>query len=123
MSMVIDDERYRASLSEISPALKNYEIVLTADEKLEKYIEADIFDIKNGDYVANFKLDNLEDKKQYNSLGFLGFSVNHETEDPDASVKADDIRKAIIKKLEDLNDEDLISSVELNDTYLEVKND
>ena len=45
--------------------------------------------------------------------------TNHETEDPDASVKANDIRKAIIKKLEDLNDEDLISSVELNDTYLE----
>jgi hypothetical protein len=60
MSMVIDDERYRASLSEISPALKNYEIVLTADEKLEKYIEADIFDIKNGNYVAHFKF--LEDK-------------------------------------------------------------
>ena len=64
MSTVIDDERYRASLSVISPALKNYEIVLTADEKLEKYIEADIFDIKNGNYVANFKLDNLEDKNE-----------------------------------------------------------
>ena len=119
MSTVIDDERYRASLSEISPALKNYEIVLTADEKLEKYIEADIFDAKNGDYVAHFKLDNLEDKKQYNSRGFLGFSVNHETEDPDISVKADDIRKAIVKRLEALDDEDLISSVELDDTFLE----
>tara|TARA_R100001440_G_C2499312_1_gene116334 strand:- start:271 stop:468 length:198 start_codon:yes stop_codon:yes gene_type:complete len=64
MSMVIDDERYRASLSEISPALKNYEIVLTADEKLEKYIEADIFDTKNGDYVAHFILNSLEDKNE-----------------------------------------------------------
>ena len=62
MSTVMDDERYRASLSVISPALKNYEIVLTADEKLEKYIEADIFDIKNGDYVAHFILNSLEDK-------------------------------------------------------------
>ena len=61
MSMVIDDERCRVSLSQISPALKNYEIVLTANEKLEKYIEADIFDIKNGDYVAHFKLNNLKE--------------------------------------------------------------
>ena len=55
--------------------------------------------------------------KQYNSLGFLGFTVNHKTEDPHKSVTADDIRKAIIKRLADLNDEDLISSVELDDTY------
>ena len=53
----------------------------------------------------------------YNSRGFLGFSVNHETENPDESVRADDIRKAIIKRLADLNDEDLILSVELDDTY------
>jgi len=55
-------------------------------------------------------------KMKYNSRGFLGFSVDHETEDSDNSVKADDIRKAIIKRLADLNDEDLISSVELDDT-------
>ena len=36
---------------------------------------------------------------KYNSRGFLGFSVDHETEDSDNSVKADDIRKAIIKRL------------------------
>tara|TARA_A100001201_G_C4035133_1_gene184948 strand:+ start:279 stop:464 length:186 start_codon:yes stop_codon:yes gene_type:complete len=59
--------------------------------------------------------------KQYNSLGFLGFTVNHITEDPHKSVTADDIRKAIIKRLADLNDEDLISSVELDDTYEEGK--
>ena len=59
--------------------------------------------------------------KQYNSLGFLGFTVNHITEDPYKSVTADDIRKAIIKRLADLNDEDLISSVELDDTYEEGK--
>ena len=57
--------------------------------------------------------------KQYNSLGFLGFTVNHVTEDPYKSVTADDIRKAVIKRLADLNDEDLISSVELDDTYEE----
>ena len=54
---------------------------------------------------------------KYNSRGFLGFSVDHKTENPDKSVTADDIRKAIIKRLADLNDEDLISSVELDDTY------
>ena len=59
--------------------------------------------------------------KQYNSLGFLGFTVNHVTEDPYKSVTADDIRKAVIKRLADLNDEDLISSVELDDTYEEGK--
>ena len=57
-----------------------------------------------------------EIKMKYNSRGFLGFSVDHETEDPDESVRADDIRKAIIKRVADLNDEDLISSVELDDT-------
>ena len=28
--------------------------------RLEKYIEADIFDIKNGDITKHFKLNNLE---------------------------------------------------------------
>ena len=59
---------------------------------------------------------------KYNSRGFLGFSVDHKTEDSDNSVKADDIRKAIIKRLADLNDEDLISSVELDDTVEEIEN-
>lgn len=52
----IDDERCRFSLEEISPALKGFEIVLTADENLNNYIEADIFNINNGDYVAHFIL-------------------------------------------------------------------
>ena len=57
-------------------------------------------------------------RMKYNSRGFLGFSVDHKfTENTDKSVSADDIRKAIIKRLADLNDEDLISSVELDDTY------
>ena len=43
--------------------------------------------------------------KQYNSLGFLGFTVNHITEDPYKSVTADDIRKAIIKRLANCSDE------------------
>ena len=58
--------------------------------------------------------------KQYNSLGFLGFTVNHITEDPYKSVTADDIRKAIIKRLANCSDEDLWSEVELNDTQTEV---
>ena len=53
---------------------------------------------------------------KYNSRGFLGFSVNHETENWENSVTADTIRKSIIKKLATLNDEDLISVVELDDT-------
>lgn len=55
-------------------------------------------------------------KVEYNSRGFLGFSVNHKTENSDNSVSADDIRKAIIKRLADLTDEDLIQCVELDDT-------
>jgi len=55
----------------------------------------------------------------YNSMGFLGFSVNHETEDPYLSVTADDLRKAIIKRLADCSDSDLLSEVELSDTYNE----
>ena len=57
----------------------------------------------------------------YNSMGFLGFSVNHITEDPYLSVTADDVRKAIIKKLAEYSDDDddLLSVVELTDTYKE----
>ena len=53
---------------------------------------------------------------KYNSRGFLGFSVNHETANCGNFVTADDVRKAIIKKLATLSDEDLISVVELDDT-------
>ena len=57
---------------------------------------------------------------KYNSRGFLGFSVNHETEN---FVTADAIRKSIIKKLATLNDDDLISVVELDDTIKEASNE
>ena len=59
----------------------------------------------------------------YNSMGFLGFSVNHITEDPYLSVTADDVRKAIIKKLAEYSDDDddFLSVVELTDTYKEDK--
>ena len=56
---------------------------------------------------------------KYNSRGFLGFSVKHETENWENSVTADDIRKSIITTLSNLNDEDLISVVELDDTFKE----
>lgn len=61
----------------------------------------------------------------YNSMGFLGFSVNHITEDPYLSVTADDVRKAIIKKLAEYSDDDddFLSVVELTDTYKEDKNE
>ncbi len=70
----------------------------------------------SGNLRQDFKTEEEENKMKYNSRGFLGFSVDHETEDPDESVRADDIRKAIIKRLAHLNDEELISSVELDDT-------
>ena len=54
---------------------------------------------------------------KYNSRGFLGFSVNHETEDADKSVKADEIRKAILNRMNKLSDQDLIQAVELDDTF------
>jgi len=56
---------------------------------------------------------------KYNSRGFLGFSVNHKNKNWENSVTADDIRKSIIKTLSNLNDEDLISVVELDDTFKE----
>ena len=55
----------------------------------------------------------------YNSMGFLGFSVNHITEDPYLSVTADDVRKAIIKKLADCPNDDLLDNIEITDTYEE----
>jgi len=57
---------------------------------------------------------------KYNSLGFLGFSVDHITEDPYRSVSADDVRKAIIKRLANCTDDQLLDEVSLDDTY---KND
>ena len=60
---------------------------------------------------------------KFNSRGFLGFSVNHETENWENSVTADAIRKSIIKRLATLNDEDLISVVELEDTIKEANNE
>jgi len=54
---------------------------------------------------------------KYNSLGFLGFSVNHITENPYKSVSADDIRKAIIKRLANCTDDQLLDEVSLDDTY------
>ena len=54
---------------------------------------------------------------KYNSLGFLGFSVDHVTEDPYRSVSADDIRKAIIKRLANCTDDQLLDEVSLDDTY------
>tara|TARA_R100000700_G_C3078911_1_gene85545 strand:+ start:129 stop:299 length:171 start_codon:yes stop_codon:yes gene_type:complete len=56
-------------------------------------------------------------------MGFLGFSVNHITEDPYLSVTADDVRKAIIQKLAEYSDDDLLSAVELTDTYKEDKDE
>ena len=52
----IDDERCRFSLEDVSPVLKDFEIVLTADENLKNTIEADIFNTKKEVYVAHFKL-------------------------------------------------------------------
>tara|TARA_R100001086_G_C11637442_1_gene203511 strand:- start:43 stop:225 length:183 start_codon:yes stop_codon:yes gene_type:complete len=54
---------------------------------------------------------------QYNSIGFLGFTVDHLTEDPYRSVSADDVRKAIIKRLANCTDDQLLDEVSLDDTY------
>ena len=60
-------------------------------------------------------------KKQqmnYNSVGFLGFVVEHKSKDPYScsTVTADSLRKAIIKKLAEYDDEDFLQAVELQDT-------
>jgi len=57
---------------------------------------------------------------KYNSLGFLGFSVDHITEDPYRSVSEDDVRNAIIKRLANCTDDQLLDEVSVDDTY---KND
>ena len=53
---------------------------------------------------------------KYNSVGFLGFSVDHKNKCVDKSVQANDIRKAILNMLNKLSDEDLVQVVELHDT-------
>jgi|TARA_R110002072_G_scaffold283210_1_gene446724 hypothetical protein len=55
----------------------------------------------------------------YNSRGFLGFSVYHETEDWEKSITADAIRLSIIKRLASMDDAELISEVQLEDTIEE----
>tara|TARA_Y100001972_G_scaffold108478_1_gene138544 strand:+ start:31 stop:231 length:201 start_codon:yes stop_codon:yes gene_type:complete len=59
-------------------------------------------------------------KMKYNSVGFLGFSVDHITEDPYLTVTADDVRKAIIKRLADCTDDQLLDEVSLDDTCEEM---
>lgn len=55
---------------------------------------------------------------KYNSVGFLGFVVEHELKDPYlcSTVTADALRKSILKKLAEYDDEDLLQAVELQDT-------
>ena len=52
----------------------------------------------------------------YNSVGFLGFTVIHIHKDPHY-VRAEDIRRSIIKKLNELSDDDLKQACELSDTF------
>ena len=56
---------------------------------------------------------------KYNSCVFLGFSVDHSTEDPYKSITADQLRQAIIKKLADCPNDDLLDNIEITDTYEE----
>ena len=59
-----------------------------------------------------------KEQMNYNSVGFLGFVVEHKLKDPYlcSTVTADALRKSIIKKLAEYDDEDLLQAVELQDT-------
>ena len=56
---------------------------------------------------------------KYNSCVFLGFSVDHSTKDPYKSITADQLRQAIIQKLADCPNDDLLDNIEITDTYEE----
>jgi len=73
-----------------------------------------------GNLRQDFKTEEEEIKVKYNSVGFLGFSVEHLTEDPYQSVSADDVRKAIIKRLAKCTDDQLLDEVSLDDTVEEI---
>ena len=70
----------------------------------------------SGNPRQELMIEEEEIKVKYNSVGFLGFSVEHLTEDPYQSVSADDVRKAIIKRLADCTDDQLLDEVSLDDT-------
>ena len=70
----------------------------------------------SGNPRQELMIEEEEIKMKYNSVGFLGFSVEHLTEDPYQSVSADDVRKAIIKRLADCTDDQLLDEVSLDDT-------
>ena len=55
----------------------------------------------------------------FNSLGFLGFTVTHKTQNPDESVTPQQVRDSIILRLASLDDSELLEVVELHDTYEE----
>ncbi len=74
----------------------------------------------SGNLRQDFKTEEEEIKMKYNSVGFLGFSVDHITEDPYLTVTADDVRKAIIKRLADCTDDQLLDEVSLDDTCEEM---
>tara|TARA_R100001369_G_scaffold72447_1_gene100752 strand:+ start:546 stop:719 length:174 start_codon:yes stop_codon:yes gene_type:complete len=54
----------------------------------------------------------------YNSIGFLGFTILHEEEEVE-TITSQQVRDAIILRLAAINDQELLESVELNDTYNE----
>tara|TARA_R110000751_G_scaffold289048_1_gene395232 strand:+ start:490 stop:684 length:195 start_codon:yes stop_codon:yes gene_type:complete len=57
----------------------------------------------------------------FNSLGFLGFTVTHITQNPDESVTPQQVRDSIILRLASLDDSELLEVVELHDSYEEDK--
>ena len=53
---------------------------------------------------------------KYNSIGFLGFTVDHEEELHHVALEPKDIRTAILNRLASMTDSELYSEIEWGET-------
>ena len=53
---------------------------------------------------------------KYNTIGYLGFTVDHEEELHHVSLEPKDIRTAILNRLASMTDSELYDEIELRET-------
>ena len=57
---------------------------------------------------------------KYDTIGFLGFNLKHDTTEPNVLENAKAIRYAIINRLASMTDKEILSEIEFGGTILEI---
>ena len=55
-------------------------------------------------------------KMKYNTVCHLGFTINHDTEEPDELENVEAIRTAILKRLASMTDRQILGEIEFGET-------